>query len=121
VIRTWTFIGVADVARSLRGYQALLGRPPAAPAHEEFGPLTDADATVLPCLHRWGDHEHPTLCGPLPGGVGNGLLPFFRLEACECALRAAGTWSPALAGRGIDPRPAPGSLRCGIRMVSALS
>ena len=97
VIRTWTVIGVADVAHSLRWYQTLLGRPPVAPAHEYFGQLTAADGTVLLCLHRWGDHEHPTLRGPQPGGVGNGLLLFFRLQDFESALCAARSLSPALA------------------------
>ncbi len=39
--RTWTIIGVADVARSLEWYQSLFGQPHAAPAHEDFGQITD--------------------------------------------------------------------------------
>ena len=35
--RLWTIIGVADVARSFRWYQFLLGLPETAPAHEHFG------------------------------------------------------------------------------------
>ncbi len=97
MIRTWTIIGVADVARSLRWYQVLLDRPPVEAAHEYFGQLTDADGTVLLCLHRWGDHEHPTLCGPQSGAVGNGLLLFFRLEAFDAALCAARSLGSALA------------------------
>ena len=70
---------------------------PVAAAHEYFGELTDADGTVLLCLHRSGDHEPPTLCGPQPGGVGNGLLLFFRLEAFDAALCAARSLGSALA------------------------
>lgn len=32
--RTWTIIGVADVARSFRWFRALLGEPPGDPAHD---------------------------------------------------------------------------------------
>lgn len=52
--RTWTIIGVADVARSLAWYQILFGLPKAAPAHSYFGQIRDADDTVLLCLHQWG-------------------------------------------------------------------
>jgi catechol 2,3-dioxygenase-like lactoylglutathione lyase family enzyme len=55
--RTWTIIGVADVARSLQWYEALLGLPETAPAHDYFGQVLDLDGTVLLCLHSWGEHE----------------------------------------------------------------
>src|SRR6516225_6640832 len=45
--RTWTIIGVADVARSCAWYQTLLGLPKSAPAHDYFGQILDADGTVL--------------------------------------------------------------------------
>ncbi len=32
--RTWTIIGVADVARSFRWYQSLFGQPETPPAHQ---------------------------------------------------------------------------------------
>src|SRR5262245_57775966 len=59
--RTWTIIGVADVPRSCTWYQSLLGLPEAAPAHDDFGQIVDADGTVLLCLHEWGAHGHPPL------------------------------------------------------------
>ena len=34
--RTWTIIGVADVARSHAWYQALFGQPRTGPAHDDF-------------------------------------------------------------------------------------
>jgi hypothetical protein len=64
--RTWTIIGVADVARSLAWYQTLLGLPKSAPAHDHFGQIRDADGTVLLCLHQWGIHGHPPLTRPDP-------------------------------------------------------
>jgi len=62
--RTWTIIGVRDVAASFQWYQALLGLPATAPAHGHFGQILDSDGTVLLCLHEWGAHEHPTLMDP---------------------------------------------------------
>ena len=62
--RTWTIIGVADVALSFKWYQSLLGLPETAPAHSDFGQIVDSDGTVLLCLHEWGAHEHPSLTSP---------------------------------------------------------
>jgi hypothetical protein len=52
--RTWTIIGVADVSKSFKWYQPLLGLPETAPAHDYFGQIVDTDGTVLLCLHAWG-------------------------------------------------------------------
>ena len=62
--RTWTIIGVANVARSLKWYQSLLGLRETTPAHDYWAQVLDADGTVLRCLHQWGAHEHPTLSSP---------------------------------------------------------
>jgi catechol 2,3-dioxygenase-like lactoylglutathione lyase family enzyme len=78
--RTWTIIGVADVPRSFRWYQSLLGLPDTAPAHDYFGQIVDPDGTVLLCLHEWGAHEHPSLTSPHDATPGNGLLLFFRVD-----------------------------------------
>jgi catechol 2,3-dioxygenase-like lactoylglutathione lyase family enzyme len=89
MIRSWTIIGVADVASSFRWYQTLLGLPVAAPSHNYFGQVVDSDGTVLLCLHQWGAHQHPTLTSPKRAEPGNGLLLFFRIESFELALAAA--------------------------------
>jgi len=87
--RTWTIIGVADVARSFNWYQSLFGQPKKNPEHDYFGQIVDTDGTVLLCLHRWGDHEHPTLTSPKHAQPGNGLLLFFRVDDFdETLLRA---------------------------------
>lgn len=79
--RTWTIIGVADVASSLKWYQkTLFGQPETAPAHDYFAQVLDVDETVLLCLHQWGSHEHPTLSSPDDATLGNGLLLFFRVD-----------------------------------------
>lgn len=87
--RTWTIIGVADVAASVRWYQALFGQPRTLPAHDCFGQIVDSDGTVLLCLHQWGAHEHPSLTNPDLSTPGNGLLLFFRVDDFDSALDRA--------------------------------
>ncbi len=104
--RLWTIIGVSNVARSFAWYQSLLGLPETQPAHEHFGQLRDEDDTVLICLHRWGDHEHPPLASPERAEPGNGLLLFFRVDDFERALARARMLVPALAE---EPHVNPGT------------
>ena len=87
--RTWTIIGVADVPRSFRWYQSLLGLPQTPPGHVYFGQVRDRDGTVLLCLHEWGAHEHPSLTSPGTVNPGNGLLLFFRVDDFDLALPRA--------------------------------
>ena len=87
--RTWTIIGVGDVASSFKWYQSLLGPPESAPAHDYFGQILDSDGTVLLCLHGWGDHDHPSLISPDRALPGNGLLLFFRVDDFDTALQRA--------------------------------
>ena len=87
--RTWTIIGVADVARSFKWYQSLFGQPETPPAHDNFGQIVDTDGTVLLCLHQWGAHEHPSLTSPDRSEPGNGLLLFFRVDDFDEALPRA--------------------------------
>jgi catechol 2,3-dioxygenase-like lactoylglutathione lyase family enzyme len=87
--RTWTIIGVSDVASSFKWYQSLFGQRATAPAHDDFGQILDADGTVLLCLHLWGAHEHPPLMSPDKETPGNGLLLFFRVDDFDRALKRA--------------------------------
>lgn len=64
--RTWTIIGVGDVPRSFKWYQALFGQPVTLPAHDYFGQILDSDGTVLLCL-----------------------LLFFRVDDFDLALQRA--------------------------------
>lgn len=45
------------------------GQPEALLAHDDFGRMLDSDGTVLPRLHEWGAHEHPTLMSPDRGNT----------------------------------------------------
>jgi len=87
--RTWTIIGVGDVASRVEWYQSLLGVPRTPPAHDDFGQILDSDGTVLLCLHAWGAHEHPSLTSPDRAPPGNGLLLFFRVDDFDAALERA--------------------------------
>ena len=87
--RTWTIIGVADVAHSFKWYQSLFGLAETYPAHDYFGQILDTDGTVLLCLHQWGAHEHPSLTSADRSEPGNGLLLFFRVDDFEETLPRA--------------------------------
>lgn len=87
--RTWTIIGVRDVASSFKWYQSLFGQPYTQPAHDYFGQIVDSDGTVLLCLHEWGEHDHPSLFSPDTATPGNGLLLFFRVDDFDMALKRA--------------------------------
>lgn len=45
----------------------------------DFAVLVSKDKEVLICLHKWNEHEHPTMKNPniTPG---NGLILYFRTE-----------------------------------------
>jgi catechol 2,3-dioxygenase-like lactoylglutathione lyase family enzyme len=87
--RTWTIIGVSDVATSFKWYQSLFGQSETQPAHDFFGQILDSDGTVLLCLHEWGAHDHPSLTSPDNATPGNGLLLFFRVDDFDLALQRA--------------------------------
>ena len=87
--RTWTIIGVSDVAARFRWYQSLLGIPETFPAHEYFGQIVQEDGTVLLCLHSWGEHHHHSLVSPDRAESGNGLLLFFRVDNYDTSLANA--------------------------------
>ena len=112
--RTWTIIGVADVARSFAWYQTLFGQPLTQPGHSYFAQLRDSDGTVLLCLHEWGAHEHPTLTSPEGATPGNGLILFFRVDDFDAALGRARTLVPRLEEEP-SLNPATGSLEFALR------
>jgi catechol 2,3-dioxygenase-like lactoylglutathione lyase family enzyme len=125
--RTWTIIGVTDVASSFKWYQSLFGQPETQPAHDYFGQILDSDGTVLLCLHQWGAHDHPSLESPDHAQPANGLLLFFRVDDFDLALPRA----RALVARLEEEphvNPATGTMEFALRdpdgyyvMISALS
>lgn len=71
-------IAVKDVEASSKWYQSVFNCK-----SKHGGKLFDILVTekdeVLICLHKWGEHEHPTMQKPaiIPG---NGLILYFRTE-----------------------------------------
>ena len=90
--RTWTIIGVKDVATRFHWYQKLFGQQETQPAHSYFGQIVDTDGTVLLCVHEWGAHDHPTLMSADIATPGNGLQLFFRVDDYEMSLKRARTF-----------------------------
>ena len=124
--RTWTIIGVRDVARSFNWYQSLFGQPQTRPAHDYWGQVLDVDGTVLLCLHEWGAHEHPSLTSPDHATPGNGLLLFFRVDDFDETLTRARSMGDALEEEP-HTNPATGTMEFALRdpdgyyvMVSAI-
>jgi|SRR5690625_483507 len=71
-------IAVQDVEASAKWYQTIFGCK-RAHGGDEFAVLEDEDGEILICLHKWGEHNHPTMSNQsvFPG---NGLILYFRTE-----------------------------------------
>lgn len=83
MVRTETIIAVKNVPESSEFYQKLLGCK-SEHRGETFEILTSENTIVL-CLHKWGDHEHPTMLNA-EKGIGNGLILFFRVDNLQQVL-----------------------------------
>jgi len=77
MVRTEPFIAVKDVQKSSQFYQRLLNCK-SEHGGKTFEILTDENVVIL-CLHKWGEHEHPTMLNP-EKDIGNGLILFFRVD-----------------------------------------
>ncbi len=71
-------IAVKDVEASSKWYQSVFGCR-SLHGGKEFDVLVSENNEVLICLHKWGEHQHPTMINP---GItsGNGLILYFRVE-----------------------------------------
>lgn len=69
-------IAVKDIEVSSKWYQTILGCR-SKHGGKKFDILVAENDEVLLCLHKWGEHEHPTMTDPniTPG---NGLILYFR-------------------------------------------
>ncbi len=81
MIKTDAIIAVNDVPQSSKWYQLLLGCK-STYGGNEFDILVDETDEVILCLHKWGEHEHPTMVNKkiTPG---NGLLLYVRTKKME--------------------------------------
>ena len=78
MIKNEPIIGVLDVKKSSEWYQKLLGCN-GSHGGDSFEMLTDEHGDVFLCLHKWGEHEHPTLSSPKIQ-AGNGLILYLKVE-----------------------------------------
>jgi catechol 2,3-dioxygenase-like lactoylglutathione lyase family enzyme len=76
--RLETIIAVKDVAKSSKWYQDLLNLK-SNHGGDSFEMLADENETVILCLHKWDEHDHPTMKDPSIE-VGNGLILYFRVS-----------------------------------------
>lgn len=77
MVKTETIIAVDNVSKSSEFYQKLLDCK-SEHGGDTFEILTSQNVVVL-CLHKWGDHEHPTMIKQDKEN-GNGLILFFRVS-----------------------------------------
>ena len=71
-------IAVRDVEASSEWYQSVFGCK-SMHGGKVFDVLVSENDEILICLHKWGEHQHPTMINP---GItpGNGLILYFRTE-----------------------------------------
>lgn len=74
-------IAVKDVETSAIWYQQLFNFR-RIHGGNEFAVLVSENDEIILCLHKWGEHHHPTMTNPgiLPG---NGLILYFRTNNME--------------------------------------
>ena len=71
-------IAVKDVEASTQWYQRIFSFR-RGHGGDKFCVLIAEDNNIILCLHKWEEHDHPTMSNPnLP--TGNGLILYFRTE-----------------------------------------
>ncbi|MCD6065315.1 MAG: glyoxalase [Bacteroidetes bacterium] len=78
MIRAELIIGVKDVQESSKWYQGLLSCK-SNHGGDTFEILANPDGSTILCLHKWGEHEHPTITDPAIQ-PGNGLIVYLRID-----------------------------------------
>ncbi|MCI5058352.1 MAG: glyoxalase [Flavobacteriales bacterium] len=80
MIKSEPIIGVSDVESSSKWYQNLLGCK-SGHGGPTFEILQDEQDTFL-CLHKWGEHAHPTLSNE-EIEHGNGLILYLKVNRLD--------------------------------------
>lgn len=78
MIKIDPIIAVKDIETSAGWYQAIFG---CRRTHggDEFTVLETMNKEVLLCLHKWGEHDHPTMTSP-HDSTGHGLILYFKVD-----------------------------------------
>lgn len=79
MIKIDPIIAVKDVEASSKWYQQVFGFRRIHGGHEFFTVLVSESDEILLCLHKWGEHHHPTMANS-EIKPGNGLILYFRTE-----------------------------------------
>ncbi|MEO8759898.1 MAG: VOC family protein [Bacteroidia bacterium] len=74
-------IAVKDIEASAKWYQQVFGFQNAH-GGKDFAVLKSEDDEIILCLHKWGEHRHPSLTDQSIK-PGNGLLLYFRTDNIE--------------------------------------
>ena len=80
-------IAVKDVEASSKWYQKIFGFK-SNHGGDHFSVLVSDDNEIILCLHKWNEHNHPTMTNPNIT-VGNGLLLYFRTENMDMIYQNA--------------------------------
>ena len=80
-------IAVKDVAASAAWYQQTLGLR-RTHGGDHFAVMQADDGEIVLCLHKWGEHGHPTMTTPGPDPA-NGLILYFRSTDLAAARHRA--------------------------------
>jgi hypothetical protein len=78
MIKSEIVLGVKDVEKSSEWYQKLLNCK-SRHGGKTFEMLSNHNDEIILSLHRWGEHDHPTLKSPKIE-PGNGLILYFRVD-----------------------------------------
>lgn len=81
MIRVDSIIAVKDIEASAKWYQQVFGFQNAH-GGKDFAVLKSEDDEIILCLHKWGEHSHPSLTDQSKT-AGNGLLLYFRTDNME--------------------------------------
>lgn len=73
-----TIIAVKDVEASSTWYQSVFNCR-SMHGGKEFDILVTDNDEILLCLHKWGEHQHPTMTNSAIT-PGNGLILYFRTD-----------------------------------------
>lgn len=86
-MRTEVVLGVENVKKSSEWYRALL-HCKSNHGGNTFEILTNEEGETILSLHKWGEHDHPTLQNPQIK-PGNGLILYFKVYDLEAIWRRA--------------------------------